>query len=102
MKNEVIHKYYSVVRNEDRKELYRLFYYRYPDSLYKRESFGEVDSIREYVFKKDLFFSEKLYCKGLDPLQKGYSLPYNIFILLKKALKRVYDGSIILRKKVII
>jgi hypothetical protein len=72
LKNEVIHKYDSVVRNQDRKELYRLFYYRSPDSLYKRESFGEVDSIREYVFKKDLLFSEKLYCKGLDPLQKGY------------------------------
>lgn len=72
LKNEVIHKYDSVVRNQDRKELYRLFYYRYPDSLYKRESFGEVDSIREYVFKKDLLFSEKLYCKGLDPFQKGY------------------------------
>ena len=72
LKNEVIHKYDSVVRNQDRKELYRLFYYRSPDSLYKRESFGEVDSIREYIFKKDLLFSEKLYCKGLDPFQKGY------------------------------
>ena len=72
LKNEVIHKYDSVVRNQDRKELYRLFYYHSPDSLYKRESFGEVDSIREYVFKKDLLFSEKLYCKGLDPFQKGY------------------------------